>query len=86
MPDSVPRVNWILILAVVAGALVAIVVCAGLIKSRRVERQDTRERVAFQHQLGDRLAPPRDRSIRLPQGTGEPAYDAIEELRKHPEA
>jgi hypothetical protein len=71
-----------LIIAVVASALVVLVLLAGLVAQHRREQEEAIERIANQHLLADRLPPPVEHPIHLPEGPGVEAARAIERLRE----
>ena len=72
----------VLVIGVIAAALVAIVVIAGLLAQRRREQEASIERFASQHLLGERLPPPVDRSIHLPHTEGAEVFDDLDDLRE----
>jgi hypothetical protein len=71
-----------LIIAVVASALVVLVVLAGLVAQHRRDQEEAIERIANQHLLANRLPPPVEHRIHLPEGPGADAAEAVERLRQ----
>jgi hypothetical protein len=86
---TVNVVDLTLMIAVVAGVLVAVVVLVGVLKSRRQEDEElfdvSQAQHETQHQLGENLGPPGDHHVSLPKLDGEATYEAIDDLRSHPE-